>query len=145
MLPFGRPTVSGGVRQGLHYISSYKGFDEDIGFRAEKHPGWENRSEEARSFVRWLMTADPAKRPSCAEVLEHPWLQMHKAETENLTQEMVQSLASYPHAPPLVRCCLYAIAARKGAPDLERFGTAFLRMDRGGSGKLTRDDLTTGL
>jgi calcium-dependent protein kinase len=143
LLPFGRPTMgAGGCRALLRPIAKYKGFDEDIAPKVQDVPGWENRSPEAQQFVRWLFEADPAKRPTCTEALEHPWLQMYKAETEKLSQEMIQSLARYPHAPPLVRCCLYAIAARQNIPDLERFGAAFLRIDREGKGKLSSDDLT---
>lgn len=145
MLPFGRPTMKAGCRQGLRHIARYKGFDEDVAPKVQDVPGWENRSPEAQQFVRWLLTADADKRPTCSEALDHAWLQMYKAETESLTQEMIQSLARYPSAPPLVRCCLYAIAARQNIPDLERFGTAFLRIDRDGKGKLSPDDLAAAL
>merc|ERR1711971_674932 len=63
LLPFGRSTVSGGVRQGLLQISGFKGFDEDIGYKLQGHPGWECRSPEAQNFLRWVLVADPAKRP----------------------------------------------------------------------------------
>jgi calcium-dependent protein kinase len=141
MMPFGRPTVSKGCRAGLRHISKYKSFDEEVLPKVANVHTWEYRSPQAQDFVRWLLTADPAKRPTCSEVLEHPWLQMYKAETESLTQEMKDSLVRYPNAPPLVRCCLYAIAARQNIPDLERFGAAFLRIDREGKGKLSPSDL----
>jgi Ca2+-binding EF-hand superfamily protein len=133
--------MKAGCRAMLRPIATYRGFEEEIEPKVAEASGWQNRTPEAQEFVRWLLTADPAKRPTCSEILEHPWLQMHKAENERLTQEMVHSLARYPHAPPLVRCCLYAIAARQNIPDMDRFGTAFLRIDREDKGTLSSEDL----
>merc|ERR1711908_73634 len=69
----------------------------------------------------------------------------HAGERESLGMEMIQSLAAYQNAPPMVRCCLYVIAARLGVPDLERFGATFLRIDKDGDGKILREDLTNAL
>ena len=39
------------------------------------HPqSWSSVSEEAKDFVRKLLTVDPTKRPSCEEALDHAWL-----------------------------------------------------------------------
>ncbi|KDQ06429.1 hypothetical protein BOTBODRAFT_39589 [Botryobasidium botryosum FD-172 SS1] len=35
---------------------------------------WQNVSQTARDFVRTCLTIDPARRPTAAQALEHPWL-----------------------------------------------------------------------
>jgi len=73
--------------------------------------------------------------------LGHPWLQRYKAAPGSLSVDMLQSLAVYATLPPLTWCCLYIIAARQGTPDLEKFGKAFVAIDRDGDGLISRDDL----
>ena len=36
---------------------------------------WSNISEHAKSFITGMLTVDPAKRLSCAQLLEHEWLE----------------------------------------------------------------------
>ncbi|KAI0041377.1 Pkinase-domain-containing protein, partial [Auriscalpium vulgare] len=44
---------------------------------------WKNVSDEAKSFIRALLSADPADRPTAADALAHPWLTTHDASTEH--------------------------------------------------------------
>ncbi|GAA5825886.1 hypothetical protein JCM10212_006203 [Sporobolomyces blumeae] len=37
---------------------------------------WDTISDDAKHFVRWLLTVDEDKRPTAAEALEHPWLRV---------------------------------------------------------------------
>jgi serine/threonine protein kinase len=37
-------------------------------------PSWESVSDETKSFVSFLLTRDPAKRPTSDECLQHPFL-----------------------------------------------------------------------
>jgi serine/threonine protein kinase len=39
-------------------------------------PVWELVSEEAKQFINWILVVDPDLRPSAAEALKHPWLNM---------------------------------------------------------------------
>ena len=44
----------------------------DYAFEPEEY--WMNVSETARDFVRMCLTADPNKRPTAKQALEHKWL-----------------------------------------------------------------------
>jgi len=102
---------------------------------------WRWRGAEARDFVRLLLEEDPAKRPTAAEALEHPWLQRHEPAQHRFTQDIAQSLSNYASLPPIARCCLLIIATRVNVADLEMLGSFFLGADADGDGKLSQEDL----
>lgn len=139
--PFGDPEEFGGdMNVVFRLIAQFKRLEE-IEPRLAGSPAWPIRGAEARDFCRFLLTPDFRARPDAAAALSHPWLERHKAAPGALSSEMLQSLAAYADLPPLTWCCLYIIAARQGAPDLEKFGKAFLAIDADGDGKISRDDL----
>ena len=35
---------------------------------------WDNVSPEAKDFVKRILVADPKKRLTCAQMMEHPWM-----------------------------------------------------------------------
>ncbi|KAH9968009.1 Pkinase-domain-containing protein [Russula dissimulans] len=45
-----------------------------VDYKFEPAEYWANVSETAKDFVSKCLTGDPAKRPTAAEMLEHPWL-----------------------------------------------------------------------
>jgi serine/threonine protein kinase len=51
-------------------------------------PMWAGISELAKSLIRGLMTADPDVRMTVREALQHPWLGVHRASSEELTVEV---------------------------------------------------------
>merc|ERR1712228_1065527 len=54
---------------------------------------------------------------------------------------IARSFAKYCKAPPVVRCCLFSIAARIGTPDIASIGHAFLGADANGDGLISKDEL----
>ncbi|KAJ7143774.1 kinase-like domain-containing protein [Mycena epipterygia] len=44
---------------------------------------WKNVSEEAKSFIKRLLSLDPAKRPTAEAALSDPWLTTHEPSTEH--------------------------------------------------------------
>ncbi|KAF7377992.1 Protein kinase domain-containing protein [Mycena sanguinolenta] len=44
---------------------------------------WKNVSEEAKSFIKRLLSLDPAERPTAEAALNDPWLTTHEASTEH--------------------------------------------------------------
>ena len=40
---------------------------------------WSRISDEAKDFVQSLMCVDPAKRFTCEEALQHPWLRYRES------------------------------------------------------------------
>lgn len=144
--PFLRPTRDATIAT----ISKYTDYT-DLQKRFSSSPAWGLRSSEAHEFLKSLLVADPATRPTADEALMHPWIQMYAwaqidgGIRESLGTEMVNSLSSYQLAPPVARCCLYVIASRLGISDLERFGATFLRLDQDGDGIIVREDLVQAL
>jgi calcium/calmodulin-dependent protein kinase I len=58
----------------------------------EFHPQyWENISAEAKDLISQMLTVDPTKRPSAAELLNHPWI--HKDEGDLKEKDLKGTLA----------------------------------------------------
>lgn len=45
---------------------------------------WKDISAEAKSMVSDMLTVDVDKRPTAEELLKHPWLQLDKAQLEQI-------------------------------------------------------------
>lgn len=146
--PFGTPAPEDGARYGIRQpvferIKKFRNFDSDID--TSQFPWWQERSEQAREFVAWLLHPDPQQRPSADEALEHPWMEKHAPELPSLSGEIARSLADYARVPAVTRCCLLLVAGRLGVPDLEALGAAFLGADVDGDGTISREDLADAL
>mmetsp|Transcript_17647 Transcript_17647/g.40860 ORF Transcript_17647/g.40860 Transcript_17647/m.40860 type:complete len:625 (+) Transcript_17647:115-1989(+) len=105
-------------------------------------------SREAWDFCQRLIAKDPLKRLTAEEALEHPWLQKYTAATPLQafgSNHVLQSFRAYEEAPAIVRCCLFLIVARQKVPDLERLGETFLRLDKDGNGRLSKEELEEGM
>mmetsp|Transcript_37664 Transcript_37664/g.97401 ORF Transcript_37664/g.97401 Transcript_37664/m.97401 type:complete len:401 (+) Transcript_37664:71-1273(+) len=48
-------------------------------------------SPEAQSFIKSLLHVNPSRRPSAAQLLHHPWIMMHKADTSTLASFGMES------------------------------------------------------
>mmetsp|Transcript_88681 Transcript_88681/g.157013 ORF Transcript_88681/g.157013 Transcript_88681/m.157013 type:complete len:1165 (-) Transcript_88681:175-3669(-) len=132
-------------------ILEYTGFD-DLEPQAGQWPWqcrnariWETLSAEAQDFLRWLLHADPAKRPSAVDALQHPWLEKHRPEPCRFTSEMVASLVSYIKAPRVVQCCMLTVANNFGVADFDELSAAFLSADTDCDGKISRRELANAL
>ena len=53
-------------------------------------PTWENVSEDAKDVIRNLLVADPEKRLTPDQFLNHPWITGKTANTENNTLEKMR-------------------------------------------------------
>lgn len=56
---------------------------------------WKTVSEPAKYLISSLLAVDPHKRPSAAELLEHPWVRGDAANQEPVEQEIFQRLQSF--------------------------------------------------
>lgn len=74
---------------------------------------WKNISKEAKDFILALVTADPSKRLTADEALQHPWLTSHTPSTEHDLTGLRE------HFNPRARWK----AAIAGARALHRFGS----------------------
>eukprot|EP00928_Gymnodinium_smaydae_P031139 TRINITY_DN22958_c1_g2_i1.p1 TRINITY_DN22958_c1_g2~~TRINITY_DN22958_c1_g2_i1.p1 ORF type:complete len:644 (+),score=166.49 TRINITY_DN22958_c1_g2_i1:33-1934(+) len=139
--PFGRPNdFNGDYKIVLGKIKGFQSF-EDLPAATRRAPGWLKRSGGLEELLGALLQAEPERRANAADALAFAWVEQHQRAPAGLTSAMIRSLASYTSAPPLVRCCLLAIATRKDIPDRERLGAAFLAADADGDGRVSSEDL----
>lgn len=99
-------------------IQRYTSF-EDIKATFHKNPGWRRLSREAKDFVRSLLDVDPNQRLDAPEALAHPWVVKIKTGAAGSVGEVVQGLAMYARASPVIRSCLQMIVRRSEAAGLE--------------------------
>eukprot|EP00931_Biecheleriopsis_adriatica_P003549 TRINITY_DN105350_c0_g1_i1.p1 TRINITY_DN105350_c0_g1~~TRINITY_DN105350_c0_g1_i1.p1 ORF type:complete len:572 (-),score=106.06 TRINITY_DN105350_c0_g1_i1:40-1710(-) len=125
-------------------IGCYKSFNEFEAILKQTRGHWADRSDEAKSFVRHLLRADAAKRPEAQIALEHPWIESHRPEIRKFPKRVARSLHNHTTAHPVVRCCLFSIAARTGAAD-SQLAHAFLGADSDGDGLISLEDLEEAL
>lgn len=113
----GQNAFLGGSRaETYEKINGYSCF-EDIEPILHKSQGWRRLTRQAKDFVRSLLGADLDQRPEAAEALAHPWVVKIKTGAAGDTGEVVQGLAMYARASPVVRTCLRMIVQRSGAAD----------------------------
>lgn len=140
--------ADGDFSQVLDRLCNYRHFGE-LEEALRSSPGFTSsfRSEEAVDFLRYLMIKDPEARPTAPEALGHPWLQMHQVPSQHLQADLITSFVAYSRAPPLLRDCLFAVAARgtELQDELSRLSRAFLEADCDQDGKVSKEDLKAAL
>ncbi|CAI9093542.1 OLC1v1029056C1 [Oldenlandia corymbosa var. corymbosa] len=56
---------------------------------------WKSITSSARQLISSLLTVDPQRRPSAAEILQHPWVTGDLAKQEQMDAEIVSRLQSF--------------------------------------------------
>jgi len=145
--PFGPPSDYSYNDPVFLRLCAYRNFDD-----VEEHmrdmdvlSAWVDRSEDSRDFIKKLLVQDPQKRPAATSALTHIWCAAHQDAPVGLSNELLQSIARYMDADPLVRCCLLAIAVRMGSMEQDRINKAFVRMDTDCDGEVSERDLAEAL
>jgi len=129
-----------GVRATFAKIRAYRG-PEALLAAAGRAGSWQRLSSQARDFLRRLLQADPAQRPSAAEALMQPWVVQVKDASAGVKGQVLQSLSSYLRASSAVRDCLMLVASCAGAKDVRGLDTIFLGLDGDGDGQLSWQEL----
>jgi Ca2+-binding EF-hand superfamily protein len=93
------------------------------------------------------MKVDPCRRPTAEEALASAWMLHAAPAASGMTQELIFSLSQYVAAPEIVRCCLFAVAARGRhcVKELQQLRDAFLALDMDGDGFVTKEDMQEAL
>jgi serine/threonine protein kinase len=80
-------------------------------------PEFEPVSEEAKDFIKCIFKADPAERPTAAQLLQHKWLAHFNQPTEQPRPRSMRKLASVGHIKVRQQIRHDAIAKRAPAVD----------------------------
>ncbi|XP_048438381.1 calcium-dependent protein kinase 2 [Pyrus x bretschneideri] len=107
---------------------------------------WPSISDSARDLVRKMLTQDPRKRITSAEVLEHPWLRVGGVASDKPIDSAVLSrMKQFRAMNKLKQLALKVIAENLSEEEIKGLKTMFTNMDTDKSGTITYEELKTGL
>ncbi|KAE8711345.1 Calcium-dependent protein kinase 7 [Hibiscus syriacus] len=107
---------------------------------------WPNISDDAKDLVKNMLNPDPKKRLTAQEVLEHPWLQnAEKASDVPLGETVKARLQQFSVMNKLKKRALRVIAEHLSVEEVAGIKEAFEMMDTELRGKITLEELRTGL
>ncbi|BFG27477.1 hypothetical protein CerSpe_137510 [Prunus speciosa] len=107
---------------------------------------WPSISDSAKDLVRKMLTQDPRKRITSAEVLEHPWLRVGGVASDKPIDSAVLSrMKQFRAMNKLKQLALKVIAENLSEEEIKGLKTMFTNMDTDKSGTITYEELKTGL
>ncbi|XP_044472739.1 calcium-dependent protein kinase 2-like isoform X2 [Mangifera indica] len=107
---------------------------------------WPNISSSAKDLVRRMLTADPKKRITSAEVLEHPWIREGgNASDKPIDSAVLSRMKQFRAMNKLKKLALKVIAENLSNDEIQGFKSMFKNLDTDNSGTITYDELKEGL
>ncbi|KAB1200733.1 Calcium-dependent protein kinase isoform 2 [Morella rubra] len=107
---------------------------------------WPLISESAKDLVRKMLTQDPKKRISSAQVLEHPWIREDgEASDTPLDSAVLSRMKQFRAMNTLKKLALKVIAENLLEEEIKGLKAMFTNMDTDNSGTITYEELKTGL
>ncbi|PQQ18376.1 calcium-dependent protein kinase 2 [Prunus yedoensis var. nudiflora] len=107
---------------------------------------WPSISDSAKNLVRKMLTQDPRKRITSAEVLEHPWLRVGGVASDKPIDSAVLSrMKQFRAMNKLKQLALKVIAENLSEEEIKGLKAMFTNMDTDNSGTITYEELKTGL
>ncbi|KZV22397.1 calcium-dependent protein kinase [Dorcoceras hygrometricum] len=107
---------------------------------------WPSISPSAKDLVRRMLTQDPKKRITAAEVLEHPWIREGgEASDKPIDSAVLSRMKQFRAMNKLKKLALKVIAENLSTEEIQGLKAMFTNMDTDNSGSITYEELKTGL
>ncbi|KAJ0249082.1 Calcium-dependent protein kinase 9 [Hirschfeldia incana] len=106
---------------------------------------WPSISNSAKDLVRKMLTADPKRRISAAEVLEHPWLREGEASDKPIDSAVLSRMKQFRAMNKLKQLALKVIAENINTEEIQGLKAMFANIDTDNSGTITYEELKEGL
>ncbi|KAJ0103104.1 hypothetical protein Patl1_04184 [Pistacia atlantica] len=107
---------------------------------------WPSISNSAKDLVRRMLTADPKKRITSAEVLEHPWIREGgNASDKPIDSAVLSRMKQFRAMNKLKKLALKVIAENLSTDEIQGLKSMFTNLDTDNSGTITYDELKEGL
>ncbi|XP_051126133.1 calcium-dependent protein kinase 19-like [Andrographis paniculata] len=107
---------------------------------------WPSISDTAKDLVRKMLTQDPEKRITAAEVLEHPWIREDgEAPDKPIDSAVLSRMKQFRAMNKLKKLALKVIAENLSAEEIQGLKSMFANMDTDKSGTITYEELKAGL
>ncbi|XP_071722582.1 calcium-dependent protein kinase 21-like [Rutidosis leptorrhynchoides] len=104
---------------------------------------WPSISGSAKDLVSKMLTQDPKKRITPAEVLEHPWMKV--ASDKPINSAVMSRMKQFRAMNKLKQLALKVIAENLSEEEIKGLKAMFANMDTDNSGTITYDELKSGL
>ncbi|KAI9187405.1 hypothetical protein LWI28_027759 [Acer negundo] len=107
---------------------------------------WPTISTSAKDLVRRMLTQDPKKRITSAQVLEHPWMREGgEASDKPIDSAVLSRMKQFRAMNKLKKLALKVIAENLSTDEIQGLKQMFTNIDTDNSGTITYDELKTGL
>ncbi|GLU23304.1 hypothetical protein SLE2022_393240 [Rubroshorea leprosula] len=107
---------------------------------------WPKISESAKDLVKKMLTMDPKKRITSAQVLEHPWIREGgEASDKPIDSAVLSRMKQFRAMNKLKKLALKVIAENLSGEEIKGLKATFANMDTDKSGTITYEELKTGL
>ncbi|KAI6687504.1 hypothetical protein NL676_024332 [Syzygium grande] len=115
----------------------------DIDFESQP---WPTISTSAKDLVKKMLTKDPKKRITSAQVLEHHWIKEGgNASDKPIDSAVLSRMKQFRAMNKLKKLALKVIAENLSEEDIQGLKAMFANMDTDKSGTITYEELKTGL
>ncbi|KAI6704517.1 hypothetical protein NL676_007479 [Syzygium grande] len=107
---------------------------------------WPSISDGAKDLIRKMLTQDPEKRITAAQVLEHPWLKEGgEASDKPIDSAVLSRMKQFRAMNEMKKLALKVIATNFSEEDIKGLKAMFTNMDTDNSGTITFEELKSGL
>ncbi|MED6216178.1 Calcium-dependent protein kinase 33 [Stylosanthes scabra] len=107
---------------------------------------WPSISNSAKDLVRKMLTQDPKKRITSAQVLEHPWIREGgNASDKPIDSAVLSRMKQFRAMNKLKKLALKVIAENLSEEEIQGLKAMFTNIDTDNSGSITYEELRAGL